>query len=147
MEEKKLFAVARSILQKKLGALDAGDVVRIEPRPTATRIAYVSTRDSQSSRDVTCLECRVESYEGQMWIDRIHVASPLRHHGLGTQLVSVAEDIASSLGLRTVNAFPLERAKSFWEKIGYSPHPRKARVVTKDLASTPSETPGRDMER
>ena len=126
--------VARSVLRETVCCFDEGNTVTVETGRHGVRVAYTSTRASRDAGDVTRLECRVDFQSSQMWVDDLRVASSLRSNGIGRQLVAAAERIASTLGLQTVNVFPLVSAGHFWRKMGYTSHPKTARVVTKDLA-------------
>jgi len=127
-------AIARSVLRERVCCFDKGDTVKAETGRHGVRVAYTSTRASHDARDVTRLECRVDFQSSQMWVDDLRVASSLRSNGIGRQLVAAAERIALTLGFQTVNVFPLVSAVCFWKKMGYTSHPKTARVVTKDLA-------------
>jgi len=126
-------AVAKSVLRETVWSFHNGDAVLVEPGRRGVRVTYTSTRASRDVRDVTRLQCRVDFPSCQMWVDDLRVASPLRSNGIGRQLAAAAERIAFALGVQTVNAFPLVSARQFWNKMGYTSHPRIARVVTKDL--------------
>lgn len=126
--------VAKSVLSETFGYFDQGDAVTVESVRPAVRVAYSSARASRGADDVTRLECRVDLQGRQLWVDDLRVASSLRSNGIGRQLVAAAEGIALALRLQTVNVFPLMSAGGFWKKMGYTSHPKTARVVTKDLA-------------
>jgi len=125
-------AVVRSVLEETVCRGDAGDAVVVEPARPGLRVAYAPKSDPHDAAEVTRLECRVDLRGREMWIDDVRVAPSLRSKGIGRRLVAAAERIARALGLRTVCVFPLASAKRFWAKMGYAPHPKMARVVTKD---------------
>ena len=131
---RKVQVVARAVLRQTFCFYDDCDEVTVEPLPAGVRVEYVSTRASFGFRDVTRLECRVESHRSQMWVDGLRVAVPLRFNGIGRQLVTAVERIALALGLPTVSAYPIAPARGFCEEIGYDSHLTTARVMTKDLA-------------
>jgi GNAT superfamily N-acetyltransferase len=126
--------LVKSVLSETVFCFDEGDTVIVEPVRPAARVAYSAARASQGADDVTCLECRVDFQSSQMWVDNLRVARSLRSSGIGRQLVSAAEGIALGLGLQRVNVLPLMSAGQFWKQMGYTAHPKTARVVTKDLA-------------
>ena len=129
----KIPVVARSVFRETVCCFDESDSVSVEPALPAVRVAYASAQASHGADDVARLKCQVDFQNSQMWIDDLRVASTWRFHGIGRQLAAAAERIAWALGLQTVNVFPLMSAGCFWRKMGYTSHPRTARVVTKNL--------------
>lgn len=123
-----------SILREAVCCFDESDMVLVQTGRHGVRVAYISTRASREAGDVTRLGCRADSESSQMWVDDLRVADSLRSKGIGRQLVAAAERIALALGRQTVSVFPLVSAGDFWKKMGYTSHPKIARVATKDLA-------------
>ena len=134
-------AAVRSIFEETLCCFDESDTVLVENDFRDMRIAYTSGRLLCGARDVTCVECRIYTDTKQMWIGALRVTRALRSRGPGRQLVVAAEEIASLLGVQTVSAFASVSAQGFWEKMGYAPHSKTARVVTKDLDEDSVATP------
>jgi len=133
MDTSMIPAVATSVLRETLRGFDDGDRVSIDTLRHGVRVAYISTLASRDDGDVTHLKCQLDFETGQMWVDDVRVARSLRCNGIGRQLVAAAEGIASVFGLQSVNVFPLLSAEHFWKKMGYATHPRKARVVRKEI--------------
>ena len=63
------------------------------------------------------------------------VLADIEQKGIGRQMVRATERIASMLGIRAINLFPLFGSESFWRKMGYRPHHRTARVMSKTVSS------------
>jgi GNAT superfamily N-acetyltransferase len=126
-------AVVTSVLREKVCCFDKDDTITVKPDREGVRVTYTGTGASCNAGDATRLECRLEFRSGQMWVVDLRVAACLRYHGIGRQLATAAEGIAMALGFQTLNVFPLVPAGHFWKKMGYTSHPRTARVVTKDL--------------
>ena len=133
IETRTIPAIAASVLHRTVCCFEMGDTVLVETGRHGVRVAYTSSRASREAGDVTRLECRVDLQTSQMWVDDLRVVSSLRSNGIGRQLAAAAERIALALGFQTVNVFPLVSAVCFWKKMGYTSHPKTARVVTKNL--------------
>ena len=103
----------------------------VEQERCQIRMANIAARTSPDARDVTSVELGFQSDRNEMWISSLSVPTPFRSIGLGRQLVQAAENVARQMGVRIINVFPLTSARSFWDKMGYRPHPRTARVVWK----------------
>lgn len=128
-----IHAIARPIFSKMVPCFEETDIVAVDDSYRGISITYASPRASRDARDVTRLKCQVDFSARQMWIDDLRVARRLRSNGLGRQLVLTAEALALAFELRTLNVFPLVRARRFWKKMGYTSHPTRARVVKKSL--------------
>lgn len=133
MDRRTIFANATKVFRRTVSCSSDGDEVNVDSRRDGLCLVYTSVQASHGARDVTRLRCLLDFESGQMWVDDLRVASRLRSKGIGRQLVAAAETIAGDLGLRTLNAFPLIAARRFWTKMGYTSHPKTARVVKKDL--------------
>jgi GNAT superfamily N-acetyltransferase len=141
MDFETIRVIATSVLRETVCCFDDRDLVIVEAGRLGVRVAYTSTRASHDDGEVTRLECRVDVQGSQMWVDDLWVASSLRSGGIGRQLAAAAERFAMSLDLKTVNVFPLAAAGQFWKKVGYTSHPKAARVLTKDLLRDHSALP------
>jgi GNAT superfamily N-acetyltransferase len=121
------------MLRKRFEAARVNDELDVQCATAAVQINYVAAGASTSSGEVTSLElwCHFDGLE--MWIRQVRVAAPYRLRGLGTELVTAAESIASALGMRAVRVLPLPPARRFWSKLGYVPQGRTARVLVKHL--------------
>jgi GNAT superfamily N-acetyltransferase len=107
------------------------DGLQVEREIVAVQINYVASGVSIPRGEVTTLNLRCHFDSLDMWIRELHVASPFRLRGLGTNLVTAAESIAATLGMRAVHVLPLSPAREFWCKLGYVPQGRTARVLVK----------------
>ena len=125
--------IARPIFCKMVPCFEETDIVAVNEGHRGVSISYSSPRAWHDSRDVTRLECQIDFSARQMWIDDLRVAERLQSNGIGRKLVVSAETLALAFELRTLNIFPLARARHFWKKMGYTPHPTRARVVKKSL--------------
>lgn len=99
-------------------------------------LSYVSGQASNGSDDLTRVQLTFHHDKNVMWIRNLRVASVSRLHGLGRQLVWAAERLARTVGICRINLMPLmplSPARPFWEKLGYAPHPRMRKVLTKRL--------------
>lgn len=66
-----------------------------------------------------------------MWIGDLRVAPLRRRRGWGRRLVRAAEGVARAMSSHVVTVFPLVHAVPFWQRLGYRPHDRTARVYVK----------------
>jgi GNAT superfamily N-acetyltransferase len=105
----------------------------VEWAAAAVQINYVASGASTPHGEVTSLDLRCHFDCREMWIRQLHVATPFRSRGLGTDLVLAAESIASALGMRAVHVLPLSPARAFWNKLGYVPQGHAARVLVKPV--------------
>ena len=97
------------------------------------RLSYVSEKTSSGCDDFTGVQLIFDPDKNVMWIRDLRVASVSRSCGLGRQLVHAAERLARKVGVRTINLMPLTSARRFWQKMGYTQHPRVTRILTKRL--------------
>lgn len=128
-----IHAIARPIFCKMAPCFQETDIVAVNEGHRGVSISYSSPRTWHDSRDVTRLKCQIDFSARQMWIDDLQVARRLRSKGIGRKLVFTAEALALAFEVRTLNVFPLVRARRFWKKMGYTSHPTRARVVKKSL--------------
>ena len=126
--------IATKVLRRMVCCFDDADEISVDIDRKGVCVVYTSTPNARAANDVTQMKCRADFQSGQMWVDDLRVATHLRSNGFGRQFVAAAETLAANLGLRTLNAFPLVSARRFWTRMGYTPHPKKARIVKKDLA-------------
>ena len=117
--------------RKMFSCFSSDDTIVYEKVHRNVRIVYYSKILSISPSDLTCIELNFCLDTEDMWIGLLHVAKPFRSVGLGSQLVRAAEEVAHLMGLRNINVFPLHHTESFWLKMGYRPHYRTARVLSK----------------
>ena len=134
MDSESVTAIVRPVLARTVFCFHEQDALVVEDRLDSIRVAYASACSSGGPQDSTRIECQLCFDTGQMWIGTLHVSVGFRSKGLGRQLVTAVERIASAIGLRMVSGFPLQSSQRFWERMGYRTHPTMARVVTKDLA-------------
>lgn len=128
-------AVAKGTLQESVECFQESDDLAVEELLRTVCLSYVSHQASRNRRDVTGVQLTFHPQKRVMWIRSLHVASAFRFHGLGQQLVSAAERLAHKIGICRINLMPLTPARPFWEKMGYAPHPKMTRVLTKSLGS------------
>ena len=136
-------ALARSAFREKVSCFDEGDPVVVENGFQQTRILYICVRASGGTSESTFVECRIDFDSRQMWIGALEVSTSFRLQGLGRQLAEAAEEIARQIGIGMVNVFPLPSAQAFWRKMGFRPHPRMARVLSREFSSS-QPSPGGD---
>ena len=110
---------------------DQNDQLIVQCSGRGVRVVYVSARASQCSDDTTRVEYRFGVDSKQFWIGSIQVAQSHRFQGIGSQLVKAAEEFARAVGSEVINVLPIPSALAFWVKMGYSKHPRIARVLHK----------------
>jgi len=96
------------------------------------RVTY-RHRSSPSADEDAWLALRLLPQAGKLWIEDLWVADDQRRRGCGSRLVACVERFARDLDITTIEAMPLRRARAFWEKLGFRPHPRVARVVAKHV--------------
>lgn len=134
-DEAEVVRIARAHLRReaRLEASEGALVVEAETNQVV-RWQFVSRRGACSAEEPTRIDCRFHPPARVMWIGEVHVAPELRGRGLGKRLVAAAEAVAADLAARTVYVFPLAPARAFWQRLGYRPHRRMARVMVKDLA-------------
>ena len=125
--------IARKIFKDEFSWFDYDDPLFVEGVFSQVRVFYVCTKTSVCDQR-TFLDCRFHFDSRQMWIGSIEVAAHRRLHGIGRQLVRVAEATGNALGMEEVRILPLSSSVEFWLKLGYSPNPRMARVLRKNLA-------------
>jgi len=124
----------RIVFGRVLSCFSEEDSLVAERQQHGIRVAYTPGSASPDPRDPTVLRFSFCCETNEMWIGSLSVAAPFRSSGLGCELVQVAEETARRMGIRTVNVFPYVSVASFWEKMGYQPHPCTARVLTKHLS-------------
>lgn len=128
-------AVAKGTLRDSVECFQESDDLTVDELLRTVCLSYVSHQASGNCRDVTGVQLTFHPQKRVMWIRSLHVASAFRFHGLGHQLVCAAERLAHTIGICTVNLMPLSPSLPFWEKMGYAPHPKMTRVLTKSLGS------------
>lgn len=77
------------------------------------------------------------------WIGDLHVAPSGRGAGVGTALAAAAEEIAQRRSAEAIGVFPLARSLGFWGRLGYRTHPRRSRVLIKQLPPQERNLTGR----
>ena len=128
-----IYQTVHGILSSGFYWFDQGDPLIVECGAGQVRVFYLSNRTSTGCHDTTFLKCRFNLESNQMWLGSIQVAASYRRQGLGRQLVLTTEEIARAMAVGAVNVFPLASSQHFWGKMGYTPHPRTARVLWKHL--------------
>jgi GNAT superfamily N-acetyltransferase len=124
---------AKGSLRESVSCYQEADKLDVDELLRMVRLSYVSAIASDSHEDFTGMQLTFHSDKNLMWIRNLRVASVSRSHGLGRQLVYAAERVAREVGVGRINLMPLTPARTFWEELGYTPHPRATRVLTKRL--------------
>lgn len=126
-------SIAAANLRERVPCFSASDTIRVDWILDRIHLEYIAESATSSSCDKTYIQLRYYPAQQLVWIHYLHVASEFRSQGLGRRLRQAAEEVARELGAESVFVFPLTRARSFWERAGYEPNPRTARVLTKQL--------------
>jgi GNAT superfamily N-acetyltransferase len=100
------------------------------------RVLYVCKKLSRFDQR-SCIDYRFHLDSRQIWIRSIQVATSHRRHGIGSQLVRVAEATANAMGIEEIRILPIPSSIDFWISLGYAPDPSSARVMWKDPANIP----------
>jgi len=124
---------AKGSLRESVACYQEADRLDVDELLRTVQLSYVSGKASNSHEDFTGVQLTFHPDKNVMWIRDLRVASMSRSRGLGRQLVHAAEHLAREVGVRRINLMPLTPARTFWEKLGYAPHPRVTRVLTKRL--------------
>lgn len=127
--------VARKVFECQFSWFDRSDPLVVEVAFPQAHILYVCSAASGNGEN-TFIDSRFYFDSSQMWIGSMQVASSYRLRGFGRQLVRAAEATAGALGLEEVSVLPLPSSIAFWQKIGYVPDPRSARVLRKSCRSS-----------
>jgi GNAT superfamily N-acetyltransferase len=130
--------VARKELERNDWCLDEGTLV-VEPDLNNVRWRFVLSQapvgDARfDAEEMARLDCRLHPDDHLMWIGDLSVSRHRRRRGWGRRLVRAAEGVARNMGCNKVVVFPLVDSLPFWRRLGYLPHPRKARVLLKRVA-------------
>ncbi len=97
-------------------------------------IRFIASALSDDERDSTYVKLRWCVTSRELWICQLHVTSCLRGQGIGKMLVATSEQLAYRLHARSIHVFPLQPARTFWLGVGYEPHARISRLLTKTPA-------------
>jgi GNAT superfamily N-acetyltransferase len=124
---------AKGSLRESVACYQERDSLEVDELLRRVRLSYVSKKTPSRCHDFTGVQLVFDPDKAVMWIRYLQVASESRSCGLGRQLVHAAEHLARKVGVHTINLMPLSPARPFWRKMGYVPHPRLTRVLTKRL--------------
>jgi GNAT superfamily N-acetyltransferase len=126
--------VMRSSLAEVVDYFHWDDPFAVEPWFSQVRLIYVCQRASCEPHDPTRMECFVHWDSRELWIGGLRVSAAWRLRGLGRQLVTAMENMATRLDLEVIRVFPLASARGFWRMLGYLPRGPTVRVLSKELS-------------
>jgi GNAT superfamily N-acetyltransferase len=130
-----LSRLARHTMRTRVGRYRDSDSLVVNELLQHVRLTYVAEQASTDSSDSTQVQLQLDHGRRLMWIRDLRVCSAFRNRGVGRQLAGAAEHLARCVGVRRINLLPLGDAREFWHKLGYTPHPRMSRVLTKTFGS------------
>lgn len=125
-------ASARAEVARRFPYAHPRDNLRIECFADATRLRYEPTALALRN-EKTVLKLQLDPRLATGWICELRVASPYRRQGVGRQLAALAEHLGREYRMVALHVFPLVTAGDFWQRVGYLPHPKMARVLRKAL--------------
>ena len=125
--------IAQAIFANEFSCFDQKDALFVDIAMPQVSISYICASASNVSGESTYINCRIHTDSNEIWIRSIRVASSFQGQGLGRQLAQAAEAIARCFNIDVIKIMPLTSSLEFWRKLGYTPEPHAARVMSKIL--------------